>query len=447
MTFLTAVATNRRNAGSRFFSTLDLASGYWQVEVEENDRGTTAFSTREGHYDFNVMPFGLTNAPSTFQRIMECVLAGMTYEQCLIYLDDIIVFSTSFEQHLQRLRTVFELLEKAGLKLKGKKCHFVQSKIRYLGHIVSKEGIQADPEKLCAMRKYPVPCDIKELRQFLGLTNYYRRFISNIAAPLHKLTSKSAGGYNLDDNCQAAFQTLKQKLISPPILAYPDFKHSFTIATDASGSALGAVLSQEVEREEKVIAFWSRQLNKAERNYSTVEREVLAVVEREALAVVEREVLAVVEREALAVVEREALAVVEREALAVVEREALAVVEREALAVVEREALAVVEREALAVVEREAWLWLRGRPWLWLRGRPWLWLRERPWLWLRGRPWLWLRGRPWLWLRGRPWLWLRGRPWLWLRGRPWLWLRGRPWLWLRGRPWLWLRGRPWLGCG
>eukprot|EP00731_Ephydatia_muelleri_P018943 Em0011g983a len=330
----------RRNAGSRFFSTLDLASGYWQVEVEENDRGTTAFSTREGHYDFNVMPFGLTNAPSTFQRIMECVLAGMTYEQCLIYLDDIIVFSTSFEQHLQRLRTVFELLEKAGLKLKGKKCHFVQSKIRYLGHIVSKEGIQADPEKLCAMRKYPVPCDIKELRQFLGLTNYYRRFISNIAAPLHKLTSKSAGGYNLDDNCQAAFQTLKQKLISPPILAYPDFKHSFTIATDASGSALGAVLSQE--------------LNKAERNYSTVEREVLAVVEREALAVVEREVLAVVEREALAVVEREALAVVEREALAVVEREALAVVEREALAVVEREALAVVEREALAVVEREA---------------------------------------------------------------------------------------------
>ena len=136
-------------AGSRFFSTLDLASGYWQVEVEEKDRGKTAFSTREGHYEFNVMPFGLTNAPSTFQRLMECVLAGMTYEQCLIYLDDIIVFSTSFEQHLQRLQTVFELLEKAGLKLKGKKCHFVQSKIRYLGHIVSKEGIQADPEKLC----------------------------------------------------------------------------------------------------------------------------------------------------------------------------------------------------------------------------------------------------------------------------------------------------------
>ena len=118
---------NRRNAGSRFFSTLDLASGYWQVEVEENDRGKTAFSTRGGHYEFNVMP---TNAPSaTFQRIMECVLAGMTYEQCLIYLDDIIVFSTSFEQHLQRLRTVFELLEKAGLKLKGKSA--ILSKVRY----------------------------------------------------------------------------------------------------------------------------------------------------------------------------------------------------------------------------------------------------------------------------------------------------------------------------
>ena len=227
------------------------------------------------------MPFGLTNAPPTFQRLMECVLAGMTYEQCLIYLDDIIVFSTSFEQHLQRLQTVFQHLAKVGLKLKGKKCHFVKSEVRYLGHIVSKKGIEADPEKLHAMQNYPVPRDIKELKQFLGLTNYYRRFIqgySSIAAPLHKLTSKSAGGYYWNDNCQAAFQTLKQKLISPPILAYPNFKHLFTVATDASGSALGAVLSQEVEGEERVIAFWSRQLNKAERNYSTIEREALAVV-------------------------------------------------------------------------------------------------------------------------------------------------------------------------
>ena len=145
------------------------------------------------------MPFGLTNAPPTFQWLVECVLAGMTHEQCLIYLDDIIVFSTSFEQYLQRLRTVFQHLAKVGLKLKGKKCHFVKSEIRYLRHIVSKKGIQADPEKLCAMQNYPVPHDIKELKQFLGLTNYYRHFIqgySSTAAPLHKLTSKSAGGYN-----------------------------------------------------------------------------------------------------------------------------------------------------------------------------------------------------------------------------------------------------------
>ena len=274
-------ATLESLAGSQFFSTLDLASGYWQVEVEESDREKTAFSTREGHFEFNVMPFGLTNAPPTFQRLMECVLAGLTYEQCLIYLDDIIVFSVSFEQHLERLKTVFQHVLKAGLKLKGKKCHFAKSEIRYLGHIVSRKGIQADPEKLRAVQEYPVPRNVTALRQFLGLTNYYRRFVqgySSIAAPLHKLTAQSAGGYKWDKNCQATFEDLKQRLISPPILAYPDFQYPFTVATDASGLALGAVLSQEVEGVERVVAFWSRQLNKAERNYSTIEREALAVV-------------------------------------------------------------------------------------------------------------------------------------------------------------------------
>lgn len=267
--------------GSKYFSTLDLASGYWQVEVEEGDREKTAFSTRDGHYEFNVMPFGLTNAPATFQRLMQCVLSGLTYEQCLIYLDDIIVFGTSFHQHLERLRTVFQHLEKAGMKLKPRKCHFAKCEVRYLGHIISREGIQADPEKIQAMISYPVPKDVKELRQFLGLTNYYRRFIkhySNIAEPLHKLTRKSAGGYKWSADCQAAFETLKSRLTNPPILAYPDFNHQFTVATDASGTALGAVLCQVADSKERVIAYWSRQLNKAERNYSTAEREALAVV-------------------------------------------------------------------------------------------------------------------------------------------------------------------------
>ena len=154
-------------AGSQFFTTLDLASGYWQVEMEEADRAKTAFSTREGHFEFNVMPFGLTNAPATFQRLMECVLAGLTYEQCLIYLDDIVVFSVTFDQHLERLRAVFQHLDNAGLKLKPNKCHFAKGEIRYLGHVVSRQGIQADPEKTSAMTSFPVPSDIKELRQFL----------------------------------------------------------------------------------------------------------------------------------------------------------------------------------------------------------------------------------------------------------------------------------------
>ena len=248
-------------SGSQYFTTLDLASGYWQVEVSESDKEKTAFSTQDGHYEFNVMPFGLTNAPATFQRLMECVLAGLTFEQCLIYIDGIIVFSATFPQHLERLRTVFEHLARAGLKLKPKKCHFARSEIRYLGHIVSRDGVKADPEKLRAITSYPTPRDVKELRQFLGLTNYYRRFIegySVIAEPLHKLTRKSAAGYKWTGECGRAFEVLQQRLVSPPILAYPQFEHKFTLATDASDSALGGVLSQVIDGQEHVISYWSQ---------------------------------------------------------------------------------------------------------------------------------------------------------------------------------------------
>ena len=176
--------------------------------MAEGDKEKTAFSTQGGHYEFNVMPFGLTNAPATFQRLMECVLAGLTYEQCLIYIDDIIVFSATFSQHLERLETVFEHLAAAGIRLQPSKCHFTLNQICYLGHIVSQQGVQADPEKLKAVSLYPVPHSIKELRHFLGLANYYRRFIegySAIAEPLHKLTRKTAGGYMWSHECDKAF--------------------------------------------------------------------------------------------------------------------------------------------------------------------------------------------------------------------------------------------------
>ena len=268
-------------AGSTLFTTLDLASGYWQVEVSPDDKEKTAFSTPYGHFEFNVMPFGLTNAPATFQRLMQCVLAGISGEVCLAYLDDIIVFSSTFEEHLHRLDEVLQRLRAANLKLKAAKCHFAQGEVNYLGHLISRSGIQVDPKKTTTIFDFPTPTDVKHLRQFLGLSNYYRKFIKNyasIAEPLYKLLSKNSKSYVWNEQCQHSFDLLKQKLVSPPILTYPDFKVPFIVSTDASGTAIGGVLSQVQKGSEKVIAYWSRQLQKAERNYSTVEREALAVV-------------------------------------------------------------------------------------------------------------------------------------------------------------------------
>ena len=151
-------------AGSCYFTTLDLAAGYWQVGLEEDDKEKTAFSTTLGHFEFNVMPFGLTNAPATFQRLMECTFAGLTQEQCLIYLDDIIVFSSSFSTHLERLENVLAALQHANLQLKLSKCLFAQREVKYLGHTVSAVGVKPDPRKIEAVSHYPVPTNVKELK-------------------------------------------------------------------------------------------------------------------------------------------------------------------------------------------------------------------------------------------------------------------------------------------
>ena len=266
--------------GATYFTTLNLVSGYWQVAMAEDKKETTAFSTPQGHFEFNVMPFGLTNAPATFQRLMECVLAGLSGEEYLIYLDDIIVFSVSFKEHLVRLARVFGALQKAQLKLKLSKCHFAQWEVKYLGHIVSTKGITPDPSKVGAISSYPPPQNSKELKQFLGLSNYYRCFISNyanIAEQLNKLLRKDQYNFKFlwDANCQAVFDQLKSKLTKAPILSYPDFTLPFTLQTDASDTALGGILSQSCDGCETVICYWSRQLTKAEKIYSTVEREAL----------------------------------------------------------------------------------------------------------------------------------------------------------------------------
>ena len=268
-------------AGARYFTTLDLASGYWQVAMDPASQEKTAFVTYSGLYEFRKMPFGLVNAPATFQRLMEVVLSGLTRGSCHVYLDDVLVLGSTLEEHNANLRKVFSRIREAGLRLKPKKCDFAQESVGYLGHIVSADGIQTDPEKLRAVHRYPIPTDVKSLRSFLGLASYYRRFVprfSKIAAPLNALTRKDIP-YVWTTECHQAFEELKELLTTAPLLKYPDFTRPFIMETDASGDGLGAVLAQRQEYGTIVpIAYASRSLQKHEKNYGITELEGLGVV-------------------------------------------------------------------------------------------------------------------------------------------------------------------------
>ena len=267
--------------GSQWFSTMDLVSGYWQVEVDQADREKTAFCTTEGLFQFRVMPFGLCNAPATFQRLMDLVLAGLQWRECLVYLDDVIILGRDFEEHLNNIRSVLQRLRDAGLRLKPSKCSFFQQQVKYLGHIISQDGISTDPDKTNRVREWPPPSSKREVQQFLGLASYYRRFVKNfahIAQPLHRLTQRTAS-FTWTHPCQEAFNELRKRLCSAPILAYPDFSRQFILDTDASDVGIGAVLSQvDDEGQERVVAYGSRTLSKAERRYCVTRRELLAVV-------------------------------------------------------------------------------------------------------------------------------------------------------------------------
>lgn len=267
-------------AHAQWFSTLDLASGYWQVEVDPRDKHKTAFITRQGLFEFNVLSFGLCNAPSTFQRLMDLVLADLQWTTCLVYLDDIIVFGRTFGEHLQRLDEVLGKLRHANLKVKPSKCALFATQVRYLGHVISADGIRADPDKIDAVRQWPVPKNQTEVRSFVGLASYYRRFIegfAEIARPLHRLTEKGRK-FKWDGECQRAFLQLKTALVTTPVLAYPDPHKAFILDTDASDVGIGAVLSQEVDGLERVVAYASRALTKQERRYATTKKELLSLV-------------------------------------------------------------------------------------------------------------------------------------------------------------------------
>lgn len=267
--------------GSAVFSTMDLSSGYWQVQLDEQDKEKTAFTTGRSLYHFKVMPMGLVNSPPTFQHLMQLVLQGLSWKTCLVYLDDIIVYSKSFTSHLLHLREVFERLRAANLKLKPSKCDFAQSQVTFLGHVVSASGVQPDPKNIDKVRDWPTPENPTEVRAFLGLCSYYRRFIhqfAKISQPLHALTQKGKP-FSWTDVEQKAFDILRHALTHTPILAYPDFCQEFLLFTDASNISIGCVLSQlGANNKEHVIAYGSHTLTSTERRWSTFDRELWAIV-------------------------------------------------------------------------------------------------------------------------------------------------------------------------
>lgn len=266
---------------SHYFSVLDLASGYHQLEVAEKDRHKTAFCTESGQYEFKRLPFGLKNAPATFQRCMNFIMRDLLKGTCLIYLDDIIVYSVSLQEHLDKLGKVFQRLREANLKISLDKCEFLKHSIKYLGYLVTNQGLRPDPDKVSAIQRIKLPTDQKQIKSFLGLIGYYRRFIPNFAKITKPMTECLKKGHKIDTSngeYQRAFQTCKEILSNPPLLQYPEFNQQFTVTADASEYAIGAVLSQGPKGRDKPVCYASRTLSSTECKYSTIEKELLAII-------------------------------------------------------------------------------------------------------------------------------------------------------------------------
>lgn len=255
--------------------------------MHERDRTKTAFTTPFGLYEYVRMPFGVCNGPATFQRLMQVTTSDVIFQILLVYLDDILVFSETFEQQLERLETVLKRLADTGLKVKLQRCAFLQQSVKFLGHQISAEGVGMDPSKVSAVKNWKVPTTSKELQSFLGFCSYYRRFIqgfSQIAGLLHDLVNKCSGvkktGTMWTPECDSSFEQLKEKLTSAPILGFADFTQPFILETDASQHGLGALLCQRQGDTKRVIAYASRRLRQDERNdrnYSSMKLELLAL--------------------------------------------------------------------------------------------------------------------------------------------------------------------------
>jgi hypothetical protein len=265
-------------AGSLYFTSLDLTSGYHQILISEEDPPKTAFRTPFGHFRFKVLIEGLTNAPATFQTVMNSILHPYITvgKVVVVYIDDILIFSKSEAEHQAYVRLVLEVLKREKFYVCKAKSSFAQKEVKYLGHIMDKQGIRPNPKKVEAVQMWPVSKNVHDVRSFLGLVNYFRKFIehySEIALPLTNLTKKSHP-WVWTGRCQDAFELLKQKLIEAPLLRTPNESLPCKVVTDASDLGLGGVLLQEGHP----VAFESRKLNDAELNYQTTEKEMLAVV-------------------------------------------------------------------------------------------------------------------------------------------------------------------------
>ncbi|MEM7402978.1 MAG: RNase H-like domain-containing protein, partial [Myxococcota bacterium] len=265
-----------------YISALDQRWGFYQIEIDEKDIPKTGFSVYNGHYEFLRLPMGLSGSPKTFQKAMDLILQGLTWDRVLVYLDDTIILSPTFEEHVKDLEQVFQRLLDAGIKLRLDKCRLFQTELPYLGHLIGKHGIKPDPSKISKIVDLNPPKNKKEVMSFLGVTGYFRRFVfhyAEIAKPLVELTKKRSE-FVWNDQCQKAFDTLMSKLVSAPILRAPNYTLPFYLATDASNYALGGVLLQtDSAGHLHSIAYASKTLNAAQRNYPQVEREALAVVQ------------------------------------------------------------------------------------------------------------------------------------------------------------------------
>lgn len=264
---------------AKYFTTLDLMSGFHQIPLEPKSRKYTAFSSSTGHYQFTRLPFGLNISPNSFQRMMTIALSGLSPECAFVYVDDIVVIGCSIDHHLANLQKVFQRLREYNLKLNISKCNFFRSEVTYLGHNISDKGISPDESKYEVIKNFPVPTNADEVRRFVAFCNYYRKFIekfAEIAIPLNKLLRKNEKFYWLEE-CQASFEKLKQSLLTPKILQYPDLSKEFTLTTDASDFACGAVLSQNYNGIELPVAFASRSFTKGEANKAIIEKELMAI--------------------------------------------------------------------------------------------------------------------------------------------------------------------------